>query len=48
MGQQISVADQLKLQAKLDAYTKTLPMADAFKVQADFDRTGKLPDGLDD
>jgi hypothetical protein len=43
MNYQLSMDEALKLQAKLDAYTKTLSMADALKVQADFDRTGKLP-----
>ncbi len=43
MDYQMSLDEALKLQAKLDAYTMTLTMADAFKVQAEFDRTGKLP-----
>ena len=40
---QLSLDQALKLQAKLDAYTMTLPMDEAVKVQAEFDRTGKLP-----
>ena len=41
---QLSFDQALKLQAKLDAITKPIPMDVAFKLQADFDRTGQLPD----
>ena len=42
MSQQMPVADHLKIQARLDAITKDLPMDIAFEIQAAFDK----PDAL--
>jgi hypothetical protein len=47
--QQISIPDQLKLQAELDAITRNLPMDTAFEIQAAFDKPDALQrqDALD-
>ena len=44
----MNVNDRLQVQVRLDRYTIRLPMADAYRVQRDYDRDGVLPDDLDD